>query len=112
MSWPGSEPPVPVFTFIFLPPSGRVRIAEGLKQAFDKAKVGQPARYKWDGTRGGGDRTQARGCARIGPLAHDPHARLTTFWVTVPWGLDSQAHGVTRVPHDARWQQACGKLGC
>jgi hypothetical protein len=54
MSWPGSEPPVPVFTFISLPPSGRVRIAEGLKQAFDKAKVGQPARYKWDGTRGGG----------------------------------------------------------
>ena len=54
MSWPGSEPPVPAFTFIFLPPSGRVRIAEGLKQAFDKAKVGQPMRYKWDGTRGRG----------------------------------------------------------
>ena len=54
MSLPRSEPPVPVITIIFLPPSGRVRIAVGLKQAFDKAKAGQPARYKWDGTLGRG----------------------------------------------------------
>ena len=54
LSLPRPEPPGGVITSILSPPSGRVRIAAGLRRAFDRARVGQPVRYKWDGTLGRG----------------------------------------------------------